>query len=329
VFEPKNELPKIELDNTKDEELAHRYIIRLGKLLAPLRAIVPTWETKDTQGSEYAYAMAIIEEPSRAITQLRNLARGHALSKGRNYIKVEDIPMLIQVVLSTCSIERETIFEILIENKGFLKTSQIVDSLNITKPTALRTMTELKATGLVNMHDVNPGEYNSEKEICLKPEFEWFLSDKFAGLRANRSRWICKEKYPTSHTDKDTEASAKAKAEGAVEIETEKEEKSIALEGQNSLHTSSEFSKKDIEEWFDKECNRVKPLDPSYFAPTGLRCYYCEDFETDSKDGKRNYESHVKSKHGNDLDHPCYPSKADLKRLGLKPQSRKWEIYNG
>jgi hypothetical protein len=193
VFEPENELPKIELDNTKDEELAHRYIIRLGKLLAPLRAIVPTWETRDTQGSEYAYAMAIIEEPSRAITQLRNLAKGHALYKGRNYIKVEDIPMLIQVVLSTCSIERETIFEILIENKGFLKTSQIVDSLNITKPTALRTMTELKATGLVTMYDVNPDEYNSEKEICLKPEFEWFLSDKFAELRVN-SR--CKEKHP-------------------------------------------------------------------------------------------------------------------------------------
>jgi len=50
--------------------------------------------------------MAIIEDPSRAITQLRNLARGHALSKGRNYIKVEDIPMLIKVVLSTCSIEK-------------------------------------------------------------------------------------------------------------------------------------------------------------------------------------------------------------------------------
>jgi hypothetical protein len=94
--------------------------------------------------------------------------------KGWNFIKVEDIPMLIQVVLSTCSISRAAIFEILIENNGILKTSQIVDSLNTTNPTASRTMTELKATGLVYMHDVNPGEYNSEKEIRLKPEFEWF-----------------------------------------------------------------------------------------------------------------------------------------------------------
>ncbi len=55
-------------------------------------------------------------------------------------------------------------------------------------------MTELKAAGLVDMHDVNPKEYNSEKEICLKPEFEWFLSEKFRELRR------CKEKYAPSNT---------------------------------------------------------------------------------------------------------------------------------
>jgi hypothetical protein len=44
-------------------------------------------------------------------------------------------------------------------------------------------MTELKATGLVDMYDVDPGEYNSEKEIGLKKEFEWFLSEKFKELK--------------------------------------------------------------------------------------------------------------------------------------------------
>ena len=68
-----------------------------------------------------------------------------------------------------------------------MTTSQIVDSLNITSPTARRTMTQLKATGLVSMYDVRPGTYNSEKEISLKLEFEWFLSDDFRTL---------KEKYP-------------------------------------------------------------------------------------------------------------------------------------
>ena len=67
----------------------------------------------------------IIEEPDRAITQLRNLARGHALSKGRNYITVDDIPLLIKVVLSTASIERVTIFDLLIKANGTLTTTVI------------------------------------------------------------------------------------------------------------------------------------------------------------------------------------------------------------
>jgi hypothetical protein len=182
AFDYDNPLSKIPLDPTKDEEFAYRYIIKLGKLLAPLRATVPTWETRDSQGSGYNYDIAIVEDPSRAITQLYNLGRGHALSQGRDHITLEDIPMLIHVVLSTCSLARATIFDILIQNGGVLSTSQITDFLNVSRPTALRTMTELKATGLVKMHD-DVGYHNSESEIHLKSEFGWFLSDTFTELR--------------------------------------------------------------------------------------------------------------------------------------------------
>jgi len=91
--------------------------------------------------------------------------------------------------------------------------------------------------------------------------------------------------------------------------------------------SSSTMSKEALDEWYQNELKKIKPLDPSYFAFNGYRCYYCEDFETDnSKHGKRNYESHIKDKHGDDPDHPCYPSKADLQRLKLKPQGKRWEI---
>lgn len=107
--------PKSIWNCDKDEELARRYTIRLGQLLAHLRGVIPTLHTKDSQGSDYAYGIATIEEPDRAITQLRNLSRGHALSQGRNYVtSLQDIPILIKVVLSTASIERVTIFDILI-----------------------------------------------------------------------------------------------------------------------------------------------------------------------------------------------------------------------
>jgi DNA-binding transcriptional ArsR family regulator len=174
------------LENDKQEQ-AYMHIVKLGKLLSRLRAVLPTWETKGTQGSDYAYAMPIIEEPDRAMQQLVNLARGHALLTGRNYVKKEDLPMIIRVVLSTAPIERVTIFDVLLAHNGCLTVNQITESLNVSEPTARRTMTELKALGLV---------YKTRQEIMcsdriarmmdvitLKEEFSWFLSEQFKELR--------------------------------------------------------------------------------------------------------------------------------------------------
>lgn len=196
-FEPDNDLPKIPLDHTRDDERAHRYIIRLGKLLAPLRAAVPTWETYGSQGSDYSFDIAIVEDPSRAIAQLRSLARGHALSKGRHHITSEDIPLLIKVVLSTCSLSRSTIFDLLIANNGSLTTSQICKSLNTTKPTALRTMAELQATGLVDREEQEGGYNGLETKITLVGKYRWFLSGTFKALKENDTGKQRKEKkYP-------------------------------------------------------------------------------------------------------------------------------------
>ena len=86
-------------------------------------------------------------------------------------------PIVIHTALSTATMERVRIFELLVANKGNLTTSQIVDFLNTTNPTARRTMTELKATGLVEM---KYDEYNQVYSIKLKPEFDWFLTQTFA-----------------------------------------------------------------------------------------------------------------------------------------------------
>ena len=83
VLDKDSELKKIEWDKSKDDIEALKIIIKLGKLLAHLRAYVPTWDTTHTQGLNYAYGTAQIEEPDRAIEQLKNIARGHALSLGK------------------------------------------------------------------------------------------------------------------------------------------------------------------------------------------------------------------------------------------------------
>ena len=88
LLDPDNNdgLRKVALESDKDEDLAHKIIIRVSKLLARLRALVPTWDTGGSQGTDYGYRIANIEDPTRAIQQLTNLARGHALSMGRRHI---------------------------------------------------------------------------------------------------------------------------------------------------------------------------------------------------------------------------------------------------
>ena len=156
-------------------------IIRLARLLAHLRGVAPTWNSNDSQGSNYAYTLPTIEEPDRAMQQVTNLARGHALSQGRNYITLNNISIIISVVLSTASKERVTIFDLLLAHDGKLTASEISMSLNMSLPTARRTMLELWVLRLVDKD--NPDDNSSVKEISLKPEFRWFISEEFARLR--------------------------------------------------------------------------------------------------------------------------------------------------
>jgi hypothetical protein len=214
----KANLPKINWNTSKDDVDAKRYIVRLARLLAYLRGVVPTWHTHDTQGSNYGYGMATKEECDRAITQLYNLARGHALSRGRNYITLGDVPLIIKTVLSTASIERVTIFDLLLAYKGTMTATEIADSLNISKPTALKTMTELKALGLVEMINGDP---NTPAKITLDPQFNWVFDKQFLELRSgfvpsDNSEYMKKErkeKLPPSNEKNENSDSSETKDE--------------------------------------------------------------------------------------------------------------------
>ena len=161
-----SKLKKIVWDSDKDDDEALYIIIKLGKLLAHLRAVVPTWETHGSGGTDYAYATAMKEEPDRAMEQLRNIARGFALSKGRNYITKEDISLPIKVVLSTASIDRVNIFDLLIAHNGTLTTKIITESLNISPPTAYRIMVRIKGCWLGEYEGIR--YYNRRKRNNIK-----------------------------------------------------------------------------------------------------------------------------------------------------------------
>jgi hypothetical protein len=81
---------------------------------------------------------------------------------------------------------------------GYLTAVQLSTSLNISKPTALRTMTELTILELVDVRpalgtDDNEEHASVERKIKLKDQFSWFKSDEFKQLR--------EEFVPTDNTE--------------------------------------------------------------------------------------------------------------------------------
>jgi hypothetical protein len=178
------------------EDLGQFLIQSLGlslyRLLGRLRFIAQTWyDRSDSMGSTCGHSVTQPESPERAIEVLRNLAKGHALLTGRNYITLEDIPIVLRTALSTAIIDRVHLLYLLMapEHNGTLVTTEIADALKVTKKTALRKMTELWVIGLVEMgydKDVpvshnNPPHY--PKYITLKKEFQWLLDADFEKLR--------------------------------------------------------------------------------------------------------------------------------------------------
>jgi AAA lid domain len=176
-------LLKMKWGSDKDDSEAKRCVAELAKLLSHLRCDVRTWR----EGDDIGYAPSLPEHPKRAAEILFNLARAHALLYGRNFVTMEDIPIIVKTVLSTAEIERVKVFSLLLANSssissggGWLSTSQITQSLNISPQTARRKMTEFKVIGLV---DEEYSGSSHELSMKLKPEFNWFLGEEFNQVR--------------------------------------------------------------------------------------------------------------------------------------------------
>lgn len=187
--DPESGIPKLEWNSVDPkQEQAQRYIIYLAELLAYLRGTVSTWETEGTQGLEYAYASRNVEHPRRAITQLHNLAKGHALSQGRDHITVDDdLPLIVKVVLSgAASIERVKVLDKLLGGaRGQMySASDVADAIGTSIKTAKRTMAEFKALGLVELTELGSvGE--PLIQIRLKDDLEWFFDPVFKKLKGD------------------------------------------------------------------------------------------------------------------------------------------------
>jgi hypothetical protein len=170
-------LLKMKWDRDKDDSQAKNCISELAVLLSHLRCDVVTWR----EGNDIGYSPSLPEHPQRAAEILFNVSKGHALLYGRNFVTMQDIPIIVKTVLSTAQIDRVKVFTLLLANGGgWLSTSKITQSLNISPQTARRKMTEFKAIRLVDEEDSGS---NHELSMKLKPEFSWFLGQEFNEIR--------------------------------------------------------------------------------------------------------------------------------------------------
>ncbi len=270
------ELFKIEFDHSKDDDNAITCIVKLAKLLSHLRSVAQTWETRDTQGSDYGYSIPTNEYPKRAQTSLNNLAAGHALIYGRTSITMDDIPIIVKTVLSTAPIERVKIFDLLINSKGRLHSSDIIKFLGTSRTTTLRTMTELKVIGLVDLEKESEA-INSPFIITLKNEFRWFLSEEFRELRQGfiPKEFEQKEKVPKSKTGISI-------SKGETGESKECEEKILPSDKVSSLYENNENEIKMCEE-------KIPPSEPEKFFEESQEMlsffwYVYGDLEKDSED---------------------------------------------
>lgn len=170
---------KIIWDESKDNHDALDKIVMMAQIVGCLRAYLPTNSTEGTSGSNYGYEKPIVEDAERASHAFYNLARGHAVLYGRNYITDEDLKVVIDVALSSASRERTEMLKLLIKNDGFLTSNEIVQNLKVSLSTALRKCKELEMLGLVD-GTTFPSTTKPSNGIKLKEEFEWLTSEEFS-----------------------------------------------------------------------------------------------------------------------------------------------------
>jgi predicted transcriptional regulator len=305
------------------------------------------------------------EEPDRAIRHLVNLVRGHALLTGRNYVTIEDLPLIVKVVLSTAPIERVIIFDFLLANNGILTVNQITEYLNISEPTSRRTMTELKALGLVDKTTepvvCSDGQIRNSLVIRLKDQFDWFLSEDFKTLREGFNPASEEEEAAmretseeaaegkdsnSSNNDNDdnkteAEAEAKSKAESGTGRGRPKADWNNVLEDKwpvkEKLPLEKEGEQQQPQEGNngrdnDDDDNKITPLSRGEISFTTN--YPIEDSSITDEYYSCYYCDNFKTNSKYDYEthvimrhghSPAYPNKAELEKLGLEAQGKSWE----
>ena len=175
-------------DRSKDPKEYLLIISRCATLLAHLRGIINVWVQDDWGGEKCHFNPPTIEKPDRLNQVFYNMARGHALTHNRTQIGKEDLLPIVELALDSAPTIRSKLFRKLIEYDGVMSTSNVMEALNCSRPTASKEMETLRILGICHITEDSHGNVGQpEKELHLTSQFDWFLSDECMGIRRAQS----------------------------------------------------------------------------------------------------------------------------------------------
>jgi hypothetical protein len=145
-----------------------RVIARCAKLLATMRTVY------DSESSVQP------ESPHRANAVLHNLARGHALICGRTTLIENDLPMIVQVTLSSIPRHRRATFLAFVRNSGEpLTVSEVGTAAEVSRHSAEECMKEMEWLGFATFHREGTGK---AAYLVIRSEWKWCMEDKLLPL---------------------------------------------------------------------------------------------------------------------------------------------------
>lgn len=155
-------------------------VANLANLLARLRGFIPIrWID-----GNYEHQSPLIEDSHRPMALLLNIARGRAILYNRKQIGLEDLPLIIDITLSSCPEDRGKIIRALIKQRSnALTTKEVCGLLKVKEKTALKSMEQLEILGLVTVTTEETIEIGRpEKTIQINKDFEWLREPSFTKL---------------------------------------------------------------------------------------------------------------------------------------------------
>jgi hypothetical protein len=157
-----------------------RVIAKCSRLLAHLRGAINVWSVGEDD-EKLSHSVPVIEKPNRINCLLYNLARGHALVCGRRQLTLEDLWPVLDLTFDSAPTTRAKVFRALIE-RGALTTTDVVELLRCSPPTARKEIEALVVLGVANKDSCPDKAGLPETAITLDERFEWFTSTECHAL---------------------------------------------------------------------------------------------------------------------------------------------------